>query len=624
MKKMNKWMAFGLLLAALVLVNIIGAFTPGQIDLTANRLFTLSEGSKNLLTKIDEPVVLRFYYSRSVEGVPVSFKNFANRVEELLRQYQRAARGRVFLEVINPRPDTPEEEAAIRAGVSGQPLPTGETLFLGLVVNQAENEEVIPLFNPQREEFLEFDISRAIHSVQRDALPRLGVISSLEIFGDEAPPFGMPPQQQNREEWVFLRELRSNFEVMRVQGDHLPDNLDVLAVIHPQNLSEKLLYEIDQFVLGGGPAFIAVDPSSFIQMSQMDPRQMMMGMQMPTSSDLEPLFQAWGIVFDPDMVVGDLTFAATVNTGGGQPVSYPVWLDVNRFNRETPPTADLSQMLFPQPGSFSIGNGAGLELTPLVRTSPRSGQVMGAMLGHTSPDQVARQIEPDDTERVIAGIVRGTFRTAFPDGRPEPPTDDGETPANGNDLSAPGRVSGNGNLIIVADTDFLADQFSVRFMNFLGQRAMAPLNDNIAFVSNVLDFLAGSEDLIGLRSKGSSSRPFQRVRELEIQAQQQYQDQLASLESRLMEVQENLRNLQTQQQDQGQLVASPEVREMIEGFRLEEAAMRGERREIRKKLREDIESLKLRLIAFNLATVPLLVIVFGGVFFACRNKRQKR
>lgn len=623
MKKMNKWMVFGLLVAALVLVNIIGAFTPGQLDLTSNRLYTLSEGSKGLLRKIDEPVTLRFYFSRSVEGVPISFKNYATRVEELLRQYQRAARGRVFLEVVNPRPDTPEEEAAIRAGVSGQPLPTGETLFFGLVVTQAEQEEVIPFFNPQREEFIEYDISKAIHRVQQWALPKLGVISSLPVFGDEPPPFGMPQQPQARSEWVFLQELRSNFEIRRIRGDSIPDDVDVLAVIHPQDLSEKLLFAIDQFVLGGGPAFIAVDPSSYLQKSQMDPQQMMMGMQQPTSSDLDRLFDRWGIEFDSGQVLGDLEFAASVNTGRGQAVSYPVWLNINRFNQETPPTAELNQMLFPEPGSFQVSDAFGLELTPLIRSSTNSSTLMAAMLGFTSPEDVSRQITPDGKERVIAGMVRGNLRTAFPDG---PPRDNEEEEEEEIPLTvaAPSLTSGNADLVVVADTDFLADQFSVRFMNFLGMRAMAPLNDNIAFVSNVLDFLAGSEDLIGLRSKGSSVRPFERVRELEIRARQTYQEQLAALENRLQEVQENLRDLQARQQEQGQLVASPEVREMIERFRLEEAAMRAERREIRKKLREDIESLKMKLITFNLAAVPLLVIVLGGGFLTLRGKRQKK
>lgn len=253
---------------------------------------------------------------------------------------------------------------------------------------------------------------------------------------------------------------------------------------------------------------------------------------------------------------------------------------------------------------------------------------MSRMLQFSSPEQIAMQINPDGTEKVIAGVVRGNFSTAFPDGRPMPGNDE-DAEADGNEIAeeeAPAMSESKeaGTIVIVADTDFLADQFSVRFMNFLGMRAMSPLNDNLAFVSNIIDFFGGSEDLISLRSRGTSLRSFDRVRELEVAAQERYQEQLEALDARLSEVQENLRNIQSQQTERGQLVASPEVREAIERFHIEEARMRAERREIRMKLREDIERLERNLALFNILIGPLLVGAFGIGFFTYRNKRQKR
>lgn len=627
MKNVNKWIALGLLLAALVLVNFIAGLTRGQADLTESKLFTLSEGSRSLLAKLDEPVTLRFYFSRSVE-VPIFFKNYATRVEDLLRQYEAGGRGKVRLEVVNPRPDTPEEEAAIRAGIHGQPLPTGETLFFGLAAIQAEQERVIPMFNRQREELLEFDISQILHQVQQLELPRLGVISGLEIFGQPTPPmFGQP--QQGQQEWVFLQELGNQFEVERIRDDALPADLDVLAVLHPQELSEELTFEIEQFLLAGKPVFVAVDPSSFVQKGEANQQQMMMGNAPPISSDLPRLFEAWGVDYDPSIVVGDLELATGVNTGRGQPVRYPVWLTIEQFNSQVPPTAQLNQMLFPEPGSFRLADGAEAEFIPLITATPNSGRIAAQMLNFTGPEEVGRQLETDGEEQVIAGIVRGKFKTAFPEGRPVADAEsDDETEGDAEEAEAAppalAESAATGTLILVADTDFLADQFSVQRMNFLGMRGMTPLNDNLAFTSNVVEFLAGSEDLIGLRSKGTSVRPFERVRAMEMTAQQHYEERLQELESRLSEVQENLRELQGQQGEQGQLVASPEVREAIERFRLQEAGMRAERREIRKSLREDVEGLKLNLVLANLLIVPALVGLFGINFFILRGRRQKR
>src|SRR5690625_1116399 len=190
MKKFNKTIALLLLLLALILVNFIGGLTRIQSDWTENSLYTLSDGSRNIFKEIEEPITLQFYFSRSASSAPVFLKNYATLVEDLLHQYERASRGKIRLEVINPRPDSEEEESAIRIGISSQPLPSGEPLFFGLAAIQADREEILPVFSRQREEFLEFDISKLIHKVQLTDLPKLGIISSLDVFGEPASPFG--------------------------------------------------------------------------------------------------------------------------------------------------------------------------------------------------------------------------------------------------------------------------------------------------------------------------------------------------------------------------------------------------------------------------------------------------
>ncbi len=625
MKTTSKGIALLLLLAGLIMVTIITSFIPGQVDLTAENIYTLSDGSKALLKKIEEPVTIDYYFRRSAEEVPIQFKNYATRVEALLRQYESAGAGNIVVNIIDPKPDTEEEEEAIRSGISNQQLPGGENFFFGLKAIQAEQEEIIPIFNLQRESFLEYDISRTIHRVQQLDLPKLGVVSSLPVISGYQPGM-MPPGQQPPEDWVFIQELRESFSIEQVAADanKLPDDLDMLAIVHPSGLSDSLLYEIDQFTLSGKPVFIAVDPSSNIQKRSMNQQQMMMGGMPNTSSNLPRLFDKWGIDYDPVYFVADLQYAESVVAGpGGSRVRYPAWLKIDQLSGEAPPTADLNHMFLVEPGSFSLREDSGLTLTPLLESSGQSERLMASLLNFTSPDALARQVDPSGETHVLAGILHGKLTTAFPDGRPKVEVKEGEDKEEEGDGEFLTESMGESTLVLIADTDFMADSFSVRRINFLGMQGIQPLNDNIAFVSNVLEYLAGSEDLISLRGKGTVVRPFKVVGELEMMAQQKFKEEYEDLQAELSEVQAKLRQLQEKQGDQRRLVAGSEVRQLIEDYRAEEADKRAALRGIRKKLREDVESLERNLALINLLTVPCLIGIAGVGFFYARHKRQR-
>ena len=625
MKTTSKGIALLLLLAGLIMVTIITSFIPGQVDLTAENIYTLSDGSKALLKKIEEPVTIDYYFRRSAEEVPIQFKNYATRVEALLRQYESAGAGNIVVNIIDPKPDTEEEEEAIRSGISNQQLPGGENFFFGLKAIQAEQEEIIPIFNLQRESFLEYDISRTIHRVQQLDLPKLGVVSSLPVISGYQPGM-MPPGRQPPEDWVFIQELRESFSIEQVAADanKLPDDLDMLAIVHPSGLSDSLLYEIDQFTLSGKPVFIAVDPSSNIQKRSMNQQQMMMGGMPNTSSNLPRLFDKWGIDYDPVYFVADLQYAESVVAGpGGSRVRYPAWLKIDQLSGEAPPTADLNHMFLVEPGSFSLREDSGLTLTPLLESSGQSERLMASLLNFTSPDALARQVDPSGETHVLAGILHGKLTTAFPDGRPKVEVKEGEDKEEEGDGEFLTESMGESTLVLIADTDFMADSFSVRRINFLGMQGIQPLNDNIAFVSNVLEYLAGSEDLISLRGKGTVVRPFKVVGELEMMAQQKFKEEYEDLQAELSEVQAKLRQLQEKQGDQRRLVAGSEVRQLIEDYRAEEADKRAALRGIRKKLREDIESLERNLALINLLTVPCLIGIAGVGFFYARHKRQR-
>jgi ABC-type uncharacterized transport system involved in gliding motility auxiliary subunit len=317
---------------------------------------------------------------------------------------------------------------------------------------------------------------------------------------------------------------------------------------------------------------------------------------------------------------------------GNQPIRYPAWLSIDKLNTESPPTAQLDNMLLIETGSFSLKEESDLALTPLIKSSTQSDALNASLLNFTPPDALIRQITPTQEEKIIAAIISGKFHTAFPGGKPieeEEPKDENSADIDFlNDIKVtaePGlkESESSSTLMLIADSDFMADQFSVEKLNFLGFQSIRPLNDNLNFVSNILEFLSGSEDLISLRGKGTAVRPFIVVRELETKAQERYQMRYDELQNKLGDVQSKLNGLLEQQQDQQNLIASPEVRKAIENFRNQEAETRGELREIRKRLREDIEKLNRTLALFNLITVPVLIGFLSLYFFRKRSKRQK-
>ena len=630
MKSASKLATLCLLVIGLILVTVIAGFLPGQADFTADRLYTLSEGSKSLIGKIDDPISLKLYFSRSVENVEIRIKNYASRVELLLRQYENEADGKISLSVIDPKPDTEEEEAAIRAGISRQHLRGGESFFFGLTIVQIDQEEAIASFNLRREALVEYDLSRAIHRVQKYSLPTLGVLSSLPVISQFVP--GMMPGQQMPQDWILIEELRNSFEVEQIQpgDDEIPDDIDLLVVIHPQNLPETTLFTLDQYTLSGKPVLVAVDPSSYLQKSQIGQQAMMSGMNL-TSSDLPRLFKSWEIDYDPLYFVADLRYASMVSTGiNSQPSRYPAWLSLDSLSSDSPVTAQLNSMLLIEAGDFQLAEGSEHELTPLVVSSDRSDRLTASILSFSTPETLLRQINPTGQVRTLAGIVRGKFKTAFPDGKPIEETDpgDGEDDSDRPSIVLPEREKGltesvgTSTVALVADTDFLADQFSVQRYPFFGLSAFSPINDNLSFVSNIAEFLTGSDDLISLRGKGTAVRPFRVVEELEMKAQQSYQDEYEELQSELDQVQEKLRELEKEQTERGRLVASQDVRDLIADYQREEADKRAALRGIRKRLREDIESLEIRLALFNLLTVPILLVFIGIRFFVARSRRQ--
>ena len=632
MKLSAKGIAIVLLFVGLVLINYLAASLPVRLDASAESIYSLSPGSKAMLGKIEEPVTLELYFSKDASGLPIAYKNYASRVQEMLRQYVRASRGKLTLHVINPRPDTPDEEKATAAGLTPQVAQQGgEQFFFGLIVTQADQQKHIPAFTPQREQFLEYDLSKLVYSVQQLDKRKLGLLTSLPLQGTNPQQMQMMMmmRQQPQPSQYIINEWEQSFKIVPVEpsANELPADLDLLIVAHPQNLPIKLQFAIDQFLLGGKPVFLAIDPSSQHFKRQSNPQQMMMGGgAQNVSSDLPALLHAYGIAYDPQKVVGDLENATQVQTGGGGVARYPIWLSLRKpnFSPKALPTAQLNSAMFIESGTISATAGSTLTFTPLIETSGQAGDVASMMLQFAQPDDVAKQITPSG-KKTVAALVTGKFKTAFPNGAPKDEKTEDKKDGAAATPPAPAAADSlkeskaSSTLFVIADTDWLFDDYSLRKFNFFGQTAAEPFNDNLAFAANTAEFLGGSQDLISIRGKGTSLRPFNVVRKMEVEAQKKYQEKLTQLEARLQQVQTKLTELQGKKTEGNRLIATPEMAKAIEDFQKQSATMRGERREIRRALREDIDHLENRLLVLNLLATPLLVCAFGVWFHRTRR-----
>ena len=631
MKLRAKALAIVLLFVGLVLINYLAASLPFRGDVTAESIYSLSGGTKTLLGKVEEPIALELIFSKDAAGLPIGYKNYAVRVQEMLRQYVRASRGKISLKVVNPRPDTPEEERATAAGLTPQMAQQGgEQFFFGLIVTQADQQKTVPAFMPQREQFLEYDLSKLIDGVQHLDKPKMGLLTSLPLKGTDPQQaqMMMMMRQQPQPGQHVATEWDNAFKVITVEATatELPPGLDLLVVAHPQNLSPRLQFAIDQFLLAGKPVFLAVDPSSQFFKRQAGQQAMMGGPQPNVSSNLPTLLDAYGIVYDPQKVVGDLENATPVNVGNGATARYPIWLSLRKpnFSAKALPTAQLNTAMFIEAGSLSQKTGSALTFTPLIESSAQSGDIPSMMLQFAQPDDVAKQLTVSG-KKTIAALVSGKFKSAFPEGAPKddkPAEGDKKAPATppAKEGAALKESMGTSTLFVIADTDWLFDDYSVRKFNFFGQTMADPINNNLAFAANILEFLGGSPDLISIRGKGTSLHPFDVVRDMEVAAQKKYQTKLTELDSRLQQVQAKLSELQGKKTEGNRLIATPEMAKAIEEFQKQSAAMRGERREIRRALREEIDHLENRLLALNLLATPLLVGAFSFWFYRARKK----
>ena len=598
----------------LIAVNLIASKARQRIDLTDEKAYTLSPGTRAILAKLDTPVLIRYYCTKNANTMPVVLSTYAQRVEDLLGEYRQASKGKIEIQKLNPEPDSDAEDSARLDGVEGQQLRSGEKVYLGLSVSMLDQKQSISFLTPDRERLLEYDISRAIARVTTVDKPIIGVMTSLPAMGETNP---MAAQRgQGQPPWAFMAELKRDFNVKQIEmtADKIPDDIKVLVVIHPKGITDTTQYALDQFIMRGGKLVAFVDP-----LCALDRPQVQQGMMPPPStSNLDKLFRTWGLTFDGAQVVADMEHIAQLQAG-----PHPAVLAMNEtgINKEDVVSAQADNLLLAFCGAFAGVPAEGLTKTVLIKSSKNS-QLVDARMASIGGGQIADSFKASGTEFSLAIRLTGKFKTAFPDGKPKPAASPGE--------QKPEEKSGEPGLkeceqpntvVLVGDADMIQDPLAIREIQAIGQRLVMPLNSNLSFAQSVVEQLAGDSNLIAVRSRASRERPFTVVQKMQADSEANYRNKIKELEGSLAETQRKVNELQ-QSKDAGQrFILSPEQQQELTNFRKREADVKIQLKDMRKSLRKDIDSLENRIKWLNIAGMPIAVILLGFGLAAMKRKR---
>jgi gliding motility-associatede transport system auxiliary component len=600
-----------LVLVALLFLSVVvvsDRFTRGiRLDLTADKLYTLSQGSRDLLANLEDQVTFEFYYSRSLATPYPQLSNYGKRVEDILRALTAASGGNITLSVIDPEPFSEAEDDAVAAGLKGVPLGDGSMFYMGLKIsNDIDGEASIAFFSQERENFLEYDLIKALATLDKTGQKKLTLITSLPMqFGPGGPQAMMSGQAQP---YVIYQQLGEFFDIQELAADFtdIPTDTDVLMIVHPPALSDDQLFTIDQFMLSGGRALVFLDPHS----EAMNPRATAVN-----ASNLGPLLKAWGAEMPKDKVVGDASLAQRVQMAGSIK-DYIFWLAVrsNFMAKDDVITGTIDSLNFATAGVLEPIEGATTRFEPLVTTSAVAMLYDSARaVGDPDPDLLLRDLEPSGETFTLAARISGPANTAFPD----------RVAKDAGPVSNPLLASGKINLVLVSDSDVFDDRFWVQLQELLGQRIVVPLAGNGSFILNLADHISGSEALLALRGRGIVKRRFDVVDKLRREAEAKYRQQEQQLQSQMNATEARIAALEAQKPE-GTAVLSVEQEAEIEGFRTQLLETRKALRVVNRNLRREIESVGAWLAFINIAFIPIIIVLIALVRVMMRRRRGYR
>jgi ABC-type uncharacterized transport system involved in gliding motility auxiliary subunit len=629
--------------AVLLAFNVITSAFKVRADLTQEKVYTLSAGTRAILAKLDAPVKVRLYCTQSENSTPetVFLKNYARRVEDLLSEYKQASRGKLVVEKYDPQPDSDAEDSARLDGVEGQMMRNGENFYLGLSVSQLEERQALPFLDPNRERQLEYDLSRAISRVMSPERPTVGIMSAIPVFGMPSNPMMMRMGQQGQQPpWAIVNELKNDYSVKRIaiDADKIDDDVRVLMVIHPREITDKALFAIDQFIMRGGKLIAFLDA-----LPMMDSREQnqMLGNIPNSGSNMDKLLKSWGLSMDTSKVVADVNFKMQIGGRNGQPQEAPAVLSLIQtarnpknwqgINPDDIVTAQIDNLWLPYAGAITGTPVAGLTESVLLKSTENS-QLVDGFMANLAAENTMKEFKPSGVEYNLAVRLSGKFKTAFPQGKPaedksaeKKPEDKGQTDADKKEEKPAGEFlkecAHDNAVILVGDADMLFDAVAIRQMQTpFGTMSMA-MNGNLNFAQNAIEQLTGDNNLISVRSRSVQNRPFERVKRMQAEAEGRYRSRIKELEDSLADTQRQLNELQQKKEKGQRFILSPEQQKAVETFRKKEAEVKVALKEERKKLRRDIDALETRVKWFNIAAMPLIVSASGLALASYKRKR---
>ena len=627
MSKRSLFAGVGLVLAALIFIsiNIIAQSTLSsfRFDFTDGKVYSFTDGTRPVFENLDEPIVVRVYYSPALGEISPPHAALYKRVRDLLSQYSAVSGGLLDVQYFAPEPFSDAEDRAVAFGLQGVPLGAANQVgYFGLAAtNSTDDQRTVPFFNLEREAFIEYDLTKLVYNLSNPDRPVVALVSSLPIEGAMQPGMmpGMAPPGAATPPWTILTQMREFFRVRTIGRDFesLDDDVQAVFLARPEELSEKAAYAIDQYLMNGGAVFAFADPNS----EEAQPNQ---DGSPDDVSQFRDLLAGWGVNLLQDVVAGDLDAAIRVNAqDGNRPVisDYVAWMDLGEDNmdQDSVITGDIARLVMATSGVIEPAEGAAIQFTPLVQTGSQSNTI-DVLDVQGLPDivEMFRTFEPGGTPLTLAASVSGAIPSAFEAALPSEESD--AEPA------AHKTTSEGGRLIIVADTDFLSDRFWISKSNFFGQEIVVPTADNGTFVINALELLTGADALSGLRARSQQNRPFTLVEDIRLEAERRYRATEQALQSRLTELEAQLDGIQSRQTEAGtDAILSEDDQRAIENYRSELLTTRRELRNVQAELRADVDRLDATLKLLNIAAVP---VVFGLIIFILgiigRARRPKR
>jgi len=620
------------MLVILIVLNFIAGTARARLDLTQEKAFTLSAGTRAILKKLDTPVTIRFYCTQSESATPetVYLKSYARKVEDLLAEYRQVAGGKLKIEKYDPQADSDAEDSARLDGVESQQLPGVDRFYLGLAVKCADELQSISFLAPNRERLLEYDLDRAIVRAENPEKATIGLMTPLPVFGMPSNPMMAQMGQQGSQPWALITELKNDFNVKRVamDSDKIDDDIKLLVVIAPKDISDKAQFAIDQFIMRGGKLVAFLDAQCLADNRQQN--QMMANMGGGGSSP-DKLLKAWGLQFDTGKVVADLKYKMQLRGRTGEPQDAPAWLGLtsDAINKDDVATSQIDNIWLPLCGAFTGTPVAGLKETVLLSSSKDS-QLVDAMLANFSGENIMKEFKPSGVNYALAVRLSGRFKTAFPDGPPQEKKDEKSDTEKKDEKKPDEKKAGDwlketkadNNVVLFGDADLLYDPFTIRQIDSpFGALKMA-MNANLNLAQNIIEQMTGDNNLIAVRSRATLNRPFTRVKEMEAAANEKFQSEIKRLEDSAAQAQQKINDLQAQKKDKDQrFILSPEQRVELEKLRKEEADTRKRLRQVQKDLRKEVVSLQTHLKWINILAVPLAVTA-TGIVIAIVNRRK--